>query len=627
MKATRLAANLYVLPGAVNTGVIVAAGKALLIDCCDTVTPERLSELGVAGVDMILCTQHRRPNVAGACPFVESGARLVVPASERHLFEEVASYWHDETNRWYIYRHQPGPQVLARPLKVDRGVKEREVIAWEAYSIRVLETPGATDGSVSYLVEIDGRSFCFSGDAIYGPGQLWDFYSLQKGYGPMGDYHGFLGNKHKLIPSLEKLRGCGAEVLVPSHGEVIPEPEAAIALLLERLERIWRNYTSISCVNHYFPGAFDETKDDPLRLKPVQTREPPDFVRRVGRAPSFALISETETGKAALLLDCGNKSVVETLQQWLEAGEINAVEGCWITHYHNDHVDALPELVAAFDCPVIADQHLAEIVAHPLRFLLPCISPHATPVTKVSTERESWSWHEFKLTAGHFPGQSLYHGGLLVEGRGTKIFFAGDSGSPTGIDDHTCGNRNFLGAGKGFRRCLDIWRQCQPDYIFNQHQARAFSFTDAELDYMDKMLAEREKLFAETLPWAHPNFGTDEWWVRTYPFEQEAAAGKVVAIDVQFTNHGPQPVEAEVEPVKPDGWDWDQGQSNPRITVPGNTDGSVDEYCANPDKAARVRLAIPTGAAPGRYVIPFRVTWGARYLGQFRHAIVVVREK
>lgn len=30
-------------------------------------------------------------------------------------------------------------------------------------------------------------------------------------------------------------------------------------------------------------------------------------------------------------------------------------------------------------------------------------------------------------------------------------------------------------------------------------------------------------------------------------------------------------------------------------------------------------------AAPGRYTIPFRVTWGDRYLGQFRHAIACVR--
>ena len=72
---------------------------------------------------------------------------------------------------------------------------------WSASS----STPGATTGSVSYLVEIDGKKFCFSGDVIYGPGQISDFHSLQKGY-KTGDYHAFLGNLPNLKLSLDKLK-------------------------------------------------------------------------------------------------------------------------------------------------------------------------------------------------------------------------------------------------------------------------------------------------------------------------------------------------------------------------------------------------------------------------------------
>ena len=73
----------------------------------------------------------------------------------------------------------------------------------------------ATGGSVSYLVQSGGVTFAFSGDALYGPGQLWDLHSLQKGQGEILDYHGFLGNRRKLAASLRKLAACGAEVLVP----------------------------------------------------------------------------------------------------------------------------------------------------------------------------------------------------------------------------------------------------------------------------------------------------------------------------------------------------------------------------------------------------------------------------
>ena len=386
------------------------------------------------------------------------------------------------------------------------------------------------------------------------------------------------------------------------------DPGAATALVVQRLEALWRNYTAISALNHYFPELLAETRDDPQRMAPAPTHALPGYVCRVAYT-SFALISDTG---AALLIDCGHDSVVDTLQQWLESRRISAVEGCWVTHYHDDHVDALGRLVQAFGCPILADQHLDEIIEHPGRFFLPCISPNPAPVARATREGESWPWHEFRLTAFHLPGQTYYHGGLLVEGHGEKLFFCGDSASPTGVDDYCAANRNFLGAGKGLRRCLEIWRELKPDHILNQHQERAFAFADEHLAAMEAMLVGRERLLREMLPWEDPNFGLDEGWVRTDPFAQEAWPAGAVAVDVQLTNHGPEWVEASVEPVLPEGWQWDRGRSTAQVRVPPRSDG-----------VARVWLS--PGAAPGRYVIPFRVTWGGRYLGQFRHAIVTVR--
>lgn len=607
--AVEVAPGLYVLPGAVNVGLLRAGEQALLFDCCDSLLPQHLASLGVRRVDMILCTQHRRPNVAGARTFAEAGAAIVVPEAERPLFEDVSSYWEDWRNRWHIYHHRPGPQVLAQPLPVARSVREGDAIEWHGAIIRVLETPGPTDGSTSYLMEAGGRKVCFCGDVLFGDGQVWELYSLQKGFGGILDYHGFLGNLQGLKQSLRKLAGCGAELLVPSHGPIIREPKRAVALALERLSLLWRNYSAISSLNYYFPALLRDTQDDPWRMKPARTQTLPSFVRRVAFT-SFALISDSG---AALLVDCGHDSVVETLQHWIRKGAITSVEACWVTHYHDDHVDALHRLAQAFGCPILADSHVAPILRCPLRFFLPCISPNPAPVTRGTLDGESWSWREFNLTAFHFPGQSLYHGGLLVEGHGLKLFFVGDSFSPAGIDDYCSGNRNFLGAERGFRRCLAILRRHRPDLLINQHQDRAFSFTQEQLDHMDSLLVEREKLLAALLPWQHPDFGTDEWWVRSYPFEQEACPGSKLAIDVQFTNHGDRAARAAAEPVLPAGWRW-QKRALARTSVPARAEGAV-----------RIWLCLPADAEPARHVIPLRVWWAGRYLGQCRHAVVVVR--
>ena len=630
MKPIQIATNLHILPGAVNTGVLVEGDKALLFDCCDTVTPERLQdELGVTVAD-ILCTQHRRANVAGAYRSIapepppegacSSGVGLSAPAAERDLFDGVEDYWNDPKNRWHLYHHQPGQQVPVRPLWVTSALAGGDSLLWADRRIAAVATPGATDGSMSYGVEIDDQFIGFCGDAIFGPGRVWEIHALQKGNERIGDYHGFIGNLHKLLPSLERLRAF--DMLVPSHGDVITEPNAAIDLLIERLDALWSNYASTSCLNHYFPGMMQEYTPPGLTVtEPAfvsETREPPSHVLR---PPYTSWLLRSETG-AGLLIDCGDASVIEWVRERIADGTISELEGVWITHYHDDHVDALPDLVGEFGCWVGAVDPLTDVIEHPEAWFLPCISPAATPVTARREDGEQWQWHEFALTAYHLPGQTFYHSGLLADGHGEKVCFAGDSGSPTGLDDHCCGNRNWLREGTGFRRVIDIWRKTRPDYIFNDHQPLAYRFTDAELDLMGRTLVERERILAELTPWPHPNFATDEHWVRVYPYEQSVAPGGETTFDVRFTNHADREIVGEIETVAPEGWIDTTGRQ--QATVAPLTDGAVGDGWERPDGRIGIALSVPPDAAPGKHVVPVRIWWDGRYLGQYRHAIVNV---
>lgn len=621
MASTRpIAPGLHVLSGAVNTGVLMSGREALLIDCCDTVTPERLAALGVDRVAMILFTQYRRVNMAGAYRFADGRTALLAPKDEVRFFEKVDAFWNDPQNRWHFAEHIPPRQVPALPLPISRGVAEGDELTWGAFRIRMLDTPGATDGAVSYQVERNGEVCVFSGDCLYGPGQIIDLYSLQKGVDGLWDYHCFMGNRRKLVPSLRKLAASGARVLIPSHGSVIQDPPAAVELTLRRLDEFWRNYTAISAASFYFPQYHDDTRSDPLRMKPAPQKPLPPFIQRVA-ATSFAVVSRSG---AALLFDCCDDSVITTLQQWIREKRIRAVEACWVTHYHYDHVDALRALASALRCEIIADRHMAEILTHPMGYYLPCISSASVDAVRATRHGEQWTWHEFTLTALHLPGQTCYDGGLIVESGGYKVLFCGDSFAPTGIDDYCAPNRNFLRADAGYRRCFQILSEYGPDLILNEHQDLPFHFDEAALDYMEDILVKREAMLRELLPWKDPNFGLDEHWCRSYPYEQMAKAGQTVTVDVQFTNHHSAPATARVEPVLPEGWTWDQKQSATEVTVPARTDGWVEAFDSNPDHYTRVRIAIPANAVPRLYVIPFRVTWDGLYLGQFRHALVRV---
>lgn len=601
--------HLFVLPGAVNTGVLVHDRRALLLDCCDSVTPERLAALGVDTIDWICCTQHRRPNTAGVYRFLERGAQIAAPAAEEPWFARPGEYWANWRNRWHVPHAQPGPLVPIAPIRVSRAVIDGDTIEWEGFRVRVLATPGATDGSVSYLVELPERQVCFCGDVLCGPGQVWELYSLQKGYKTPWDYHGFMGNLRVLRPALEKLAACGAQVLVPSHGPILRPPRQACEATLANLDRLWRNYVYVSSMNHYFPEIMQAIAAGLPTMPSTEIRENPPFIR-YANATSLAVVSETG---AAFVIDAGSAVVIDTLHKWRQEKSITDVEGVWVSHYHDDHTDALGLLHQAFGCPVYTDEHMSEILTHPRRYCLPFVSPNVVPAVRPTRHGETMTWHEFTFTFYHFPGQTEYHSGLLVEGRGQRIFFCGDSFSPCGLDDYCPANRNFLGAGRGLGFCLDLLRELDPDLIYNQHQRLPFHFAPTDIDVMQRTLAERVALLREILPWPDPNFGLDEHWVRVYPYEQDAGAGSTAAIDVCFTNHAATPAKARVRLVLPPDLCGDRRPPTASITVPRQSDG-----------AARLLLHIPRGAAPGLRVLPVQVWWDGRYLGQFRHAFVYV---
>jgi len=80
-------------------------------------------------------------------------------------------------------------------------------------------------------------------------------------------------------------------------------------------------------------------------------------------------------------------------------------------------------------------------------------------------EAHKMRWKEFTFTFHYFPGQTIYHDALLVEkDNAEKIFFIGDSFTPSGIDDYCLLNRNFLHESMGYFYCLNLLRKIPPEH-------------------------------------------------------------------------------------------------------------------------------------------------------------------
>ncbi|WP_347245302.1 MBL fold metallo-hydrolase [Thermogutta sp.] len=614
--------HLGVFCGPIHVGVLRNGHEVALFDYGDLAVLEWAGQEGLK-IRTVFVTHHHREQAWG----LEDHPReieVIVPEDELKLFTHVTDYWSAPGTRWHIYNQHPHHWTFSEPIAVTRTVRDGDSFTWGPGWITVIATPGHTDGAVSYCVDVDGRRVVFCGDLLHGPGQLPDLYSLQKGFErgqrKISDYHGYLGARECLEASLGRVLEVNPDWLITSHGGIVSEPREAIALILSRLEKLYRNYVSTSALRHYFPELFTEFQGQPDQLPFQETLEVPPYLRHIGT--TWILISEDG---AAFVMDCGHRRVIDALEAMLAEGTIKRVEGLWITHYHDDHVDAIPDFLQRFGCPCYAVPSVASVVTRPLAWRLPCISPSQIAVDHVLPDGTSFLWHEFRLTAFEFPGQTLYHGALLVEVGSDRLFFVGDSFTPSGIDDYCIQNRNFLHDGMGFQRCLELVMKLQPTHMFNCHVDRAFRFTKDFCQSIISRLKERRQLLAQLLPWPDPHFGTDELWLRADPYEQTVKAGSVAALQAIVFNHSEKQMEFRVRAVLPLSW------RKSGVPVACHSWRGWSSVFATPrtETAVTLTVEVPRDAQPGRHVVTLDVAcaWeesAPQFLLGFAETVIVV---
>ena len=496
--------------------------------------------------DMVLFTHGRRDVAWAGWALVESGVQSIVPAGEAEQFAKVADFW---TSFWEKRFHdyaQQSTRIITAPLRVDRAVRQGDEIAWQDLTVRVLDTPGYTRAAVSYFIEADGVTYGFVGDLIYGDGRLLDLYSLQDAVSEarIGGYHGYAGRIGDLLTSLRRVAAQKPEILVPTRGPVIREPAAAINRLIQRLQAAYENYLSISAGRWYFRDQYDTlatrvlASADRVRWMPYAgtvEESPPAWILAIHN--SRLILARDGAG---FLVDCGSRAIIDEIARLKDQGRLKSLDGLFLTHYHDDHTDKVNELLQAHDCPVYATPILEDVLKRPGAYRLPCLTANAMGRLQIVPDGHRMRWKEFSLTFYDFPGQTLYHDALLVErDTGEKIFFVGDSFTPSGLDDYCLQNRNLLHDDMGYSYCLALLKDTIPSeaLLINEHVLEPFRFDRGQLNRLVRTLGERRDLLRELFPWDEPNYGIDEQWARIYPYGQQAVPGESVRLTVKLLNH------------------------------------------------------------------------------------------
>ena len=523
--------------------------------------------------------------------------------------------------RYHDYGQQ-GTKVLTQPVRVDRGVRGGEEIDWQGLRVQVVDTPGVTRGAVSYLLKVEDTTYAFVGDLIYGDGQLLDLTSLQDEVPDAGirGYHGYAGRIGDVIQSLGKISDCHPDILVPARGPVIKKPQAAIEGLIGRLRAVYENYLSISAGRWYFTKQYDalaarvlnSSQKVPWMPYAATIQEhPPTWIVPIGN--SRLLLAENNSG---FLVDCGSQRIVNRVKQLRDEGRLQRLDGLFITHYHDDHTEHIDTLLQEFPCPVYATEILEDVLTRPHAYRLPAMTAKPVEHLTVVPDGYRFDWREFTFRFYDFPGQTLYHDALLVEKEGgEKIFFIGDSFTPSGIDDYCLQNRCFLQQGTGYFYCLDVLETLPPDYLLiNEHVRQPFAFDRPQIQHMRQVLKQRVHLLADLFPWDDANYGIDEQWVRIYPYERTVKPGQSTTLNVKLLNHSPVSHDFTVT-------------LNPQENVQITPQQATVRIPPRQERTLRFRVAVASSFTPRGAVITADIQFAHWDLRQWCEGLLTVKGK
>jgi glyoxylase-like metal-dependent hydrolase (beta-lactamase superfamily II) len=585
-----------------NVYVLRAGGDAVLVDFGSGAVLDHLGDLGVGRVTDVLVTHHHRDQVQGLQRAVDAGARVWVPPVERDLFAGADEHW--RTRRVVNdYDLRDDRFSLLTAVEVAGSVDEYRRRSYGGVDVYALPTPGHTVGSVTYLVEIDGRRLAFCGDLVYGDGKVWSLAATQ------WNYSGVTGEAATVL-SCGVLAAREPDVLLPSHGEPVGDAQAALARVREKLTELLELRRTEAR-----PWDLDGWLRDPWEvLSPHLLRN------RTSIATSYAVLSDTG---AALIVDWGydlwtgielgneraaNRPLLASIERLEENHGVRRVDAAVATHYHDDHIAGMNLLRDVHGAEVWAPANVAPVLEEPERYDLPCLWFDPVRVDRALPLGEPVRWHEYELTVYPLPGHTLYAAAILVEVDGRRVLFTGDqqtNDEPRSILNYQYRNRFRP---HDYVLSAELYASLRPDVILGGHWA-PMEVTDERLQQLLEDGRRLEELHAELLPDEGP--GAVGFVARIDPYRATVAAAGELELAVVLESPFERDATATVRLVLPDGWTASPPEREVEVAAGGEATARF-RVRAGPERAGRVRVAAD-------------VTIGETRFGQQAEALVEVR--
>lgn len=607
----KISENLYRLEDTCNVYLIRQGTRALLIDFGAGGMLDYLPQIGVTQVDWILHTHHHRDQCQGDTIAVERKIPIAVPNHEHHLFANVENFWRNRRAYHIGFEFVRNDFfTLTSSIPVAARLLDYEKFKWGDRDFFILPTPGHTLGSITLLTVVDGKNVAFCGDLMHSSGKVITLHDMQTRYS--GPYEGV----DFAIFSLARLREHRPQLLCPSHGSPIANPDDAISETSDRLSEYYRFGT----------GEKPTVENQPFAVSPhlIATDKT--------HATTYAIMSDS--GKA-MFIDYGlpsgslsealvRSTPVNTRTRFIEHNistmkerfGLKSIDVALPSHAHDDHYGGFSYLKRHYGTKIWCYDNMVDILENPNGHLLGCLVAEPLKIDQRFRHKETFRWEEYEFTITHNPGHTEYQMALFVTIDGQRVAFTGDAftaPASNGVMRHNLIFRNHVESDSHAKSLRNIM-EFEPQLIAPGHGA-AFHLTKEMIRATETRTGKQTELFSKLVADPECTFGLDPSWVKIYPYQMYLRAGSVANAEIRARNYRSKPMTIEVMLVLPPGW---------------RTDPELLRFEAPPqgNASCAFRLLTTRGELkPGtRFAIAADVMADGKHLGQITEAVVNIAE-
>ena len=258
-------------------------------------------------------------------------------------------------------------------------------------------------GSISYLIDIGGKLLAFTGDLIHSGGMVITYYDLEYYYNDNGE-NGII----RSFDSFQKLRKIAPDILLPSHGDIIQEPESEIKTLCAKLERARTVFSTKDASIENFMNEDIDQGQPPVNLEEFF----PSVIHR-GFSPPFIIKGSHDN---CILVDCAGCDFFgyteAQLDKMFKENNIKNIDFVIPTHYHDDHTAGF-NLLQSKGLKIYALENIVDVLENPTHYRIGCLVETPVKVDRVLKDGEILKWDDYEFQIFHFPGQAEYHMGMF----------------------------------------------------------------------------------------------------------------------------------------------------------------------------------------------------------------------